>query len=187
MLILLRRDVEQYLNLYDFISQIIDLGDTDLLARHIFLRLIRRQLATPEEREAIDLSTVSLVDFGLQERPTVAIELGDHVGLDPITAVGSGMISEKHRETLEEIIRVLNERFGELFSDGTVPRTLRTVVERMATDDRLRAQAKANTESQFAESTFLGTAFLHALLGVREETPQFIDQLLGDEQTLTLL
>lgn len=186
-LVLLRRDVEQYVNLYDFISQIINLEDTDLLARQIFLRLIKRQLATPEEREPIDLSAVSLVDFGLHEKPTVVIELGDQVGLDPIAAVGSGMIAEKHRDTLEEIIRTLNERFGEEFSDGTVPRTLRTVVEKMATDERLKAQAKANTESQFSESTFLGQAFLTALLGVREETPQFIEKVLADDQSLTLL
>ena len=97
------------------------------------------------------------------------------------------MISEKHRDTLEEIIRALNERFGDEFSDGTVPRTLRTVVEKMATDDRLKAQAKANTESQFGESTFLGQAFLAALLGVRSETPSFIDKVLSDDQSLTML
>lgn len=186
-LVLLRRDVEGYVNLYDFIAQIINLEDTDLLARQIFLRLIKRQLQTPEDREAIDLSEVSLVDFVARRNPTVEIELDDTVGLDPIRAVGSGMISEKHRDTLEEIIRALNERFGDEFSDGTVPRTLRTVVEKMATDDRLKAQAKANTESQFGESTFLGQAFLAALLGVRSETPSFIDKVLSDDQSLTML
>lgn len=186
-LVLLRRDVEQYVNLYDFISQIINLEDTDLLARQIFLRLIKRQLATPEEREPIDLSAVSLVDFGLHEKPTVVIELGDQVGLDPITAVGSGMIAEKHRDTLEEIIRSLNERFGDEFSDGAVPRTLRNVIEVIGNDERLKTQAKANSESQFAESTFLGTAFVTAMLSAREETPAVIDRILSNEQVMSML
>ncbi len=186
-LILLRRDVEQYVNYYDFISQIINLEDTDLLARQLFFRLIKRQLATPEDREAIDLSQVSLVDYVAREQQTVAIDLGEQVGLDPIQAVGSGMIPEKHRDTLEEIIRILNERFGDEFGNGMVPNTLRTVIDQMAADERLKEQAQANTESQFAESTFLGQAFLAAMLGVRQETPQLIDRVLADEQTLSLL
>lgn len=186
-LVLLRRDVEQYVNLYDFISQIIDLEDTDVLARQIFLRLIKPQLATPEEREAIDLSTVSLVDFVVREHPTVVIELGAQAGLDPITAVGSGMIAEKHRDTLEEIIRELNERFGDEFSDGAVPRTLRNVIEVIGNDERLKTQAKANSESQFAESTFLGTALVTAMLSAREETPAVIDRILSNEQVMSML
>ena len=177
---LFKSDVAAFVKFYDFISQARNLEDTDLPRRHYFYRRIYPQLSTAILMEPVDVSSVTLVDYNIIPEGSVKLTLEAGAGLDPITAIGSGAVHEKHRTKLQEIIDKLNERFGAKYGEGTPALVMGQVIGRLATDEDLIHQAEVNTPEQFAESPALPKAFAKAVVGVRDETPQFMDDLLGD-------
>lgn len=177
---LFKADVGNFVKFYDFISQARNLEDTDLPRRHYFFRRILPQLSTATILEPVDISDVSLVGYKISAGEAVKLNLEQGSGLDPITAIGSGAIHEKHRSALEEIIQKLNERLGDKYGVGVIDLQMNHIVGKLALDEDLKGQASVNTAQQFAESPALPKAFTKALLGVRDETPAFIDDLFTD-------
>jgi type I restriction enzyme R subunit len=177
---LFKSDVGQFVKFYDFISQARNLEDTDLPRRHYFFRRIYPQLSTATYEEPIDISQVQLAGLQITGGEAVQLRLEQGEGLPPITAVGSGAIHDKHRSALEEIVQKLNERFGDKYAPGAVDFTLNHIVGRLTLDDDLARQAEVNTPEQFAESPALPKAFAKAIVEVRDETPQIVDDMLGD-------
>jgi len=177
---LFKSDAAQFVKFYDFISQARNLEDTDLPRRHYFLRRILPQLSTATYAEPIDISQVQLVGYKITAGEASALNLEAGPGLDPITAIGSGAIHEKHRSKLEEIIDRINERLGDKYGIGVVEHTLNHIVGKLARDPDLARQAEVNTQQQFAESPALPKAFEKAIVEVREETPAFIDDLFAE-------
>jgi len=177
---LFKSDVTAFVNFYDFISQARNLEDTDLPRRHYFFRRILPQLSTATYAEPVDISQVQLAGLQISAGEAVQLKLGDGPGLDAISAIGSGAVHEKHRSALEAIIAKLNERFGDKYSPGAVDLTVGHIMGKLAVDVALFHQAEVNTPEQFAESPALPKAFTKAVMDVREETPQIVDDMLGD-------
>ena len=177
---LFKSDATAFVKFYDFISQARNLEDTDLPRRHYFFRRILPQLSTATYAEPVDISQVQLTSLKITAGESVQLALGQGPGLDPITAIGSGAVHEKHRSALEAIIAKLNERFGDKYAPGAVDITLSGVLGRLAIDVELVHQAEVNTPEQFAESPALSKAFTRAMVGTRDETPQIVDDVFGD-------
>lgn len=177
---LFKSDATAYVKFYDFISQARNLEDTDLPRRHYFFRRILPQLSTATYAEPVDISQVQLVDYKISAGEAVQLKLGQGPGLDPISAIGSGAVHEKHRSALEAIIAKLNERFGDKYTPGAVDLTVSHLMGKLAVDVELVNQAEVNTPEQFAESPALPKAFNKAIIEVREETPAIVDDFLGD-------
>lgn len=177
---LFKSDAGQYVKFYDFISQARNLEDTDLPRRHYFLRRILPQLSTATYEEPVDISKVQLTEYSIAPGESVKLNLEQGPGLDPITAIGSGAIHEKHRSALEEIIGKLNERFGDKYGLGAVDLTVNHIMGKLAVDYDLARQAEVNTPQQFAESPALPKAFAKAVIEVRDETPLLVDDMLSD-------
>jgi len=177
---LFKSDAGQYVKFYDFISQARNLEDTDLPRRHYFLRRILPQLSTATYEEPVDISKVQLTEYSIAPGDSVKLNLEQGPGLDPITAIGSGAIHEKHRSALEEIIGKLNERFGDKYGIGAVDLTVTHIMGKLAVDYDLARQAEVNTPQQFAESPALPKAFAKAVIEVRDETPLLVDDMLSD-------
>ncbi|TFB16433.1 type I restriction endonuclease subunit R [Microbacterium sp. 3H14] len=177
---LFKSDAGQYVKFYDFISQARNLEDTDLPRRHYFLRRILPQLSTATYEEPVDISKVQLTEYSIAPGDSVKLNLEQGPGLDPITAIGSGAIHEKHRSALEEIIGKLNERFGDKYGIGAVDLTVNHIMGKLAVDYDLARQAEVNTPQQFAESPALPKAFAKAVIEVRDETPLLVDDMLSD-------
>jgi len=177
---LFKADAGQFVKFYDFISQARNLEDTDLPRRHYFYRRILPQLSTATYLEPVDISRVQLVGYRVSAGESVKLKLEQGPGLDPITAIGSGAIHEKHRSALEEIVQSLNERLGNKYGMGAIDLTMNHIVGKLSLDSDLAKQAEVNTPEQFAESPALPKAFTKAVVEVREETPALIDDLLAD-------
>lgn len=177
---LFKADVANFVKFYDFISQARNLEDTDLPRRHYFFRRILPQLSTATILEPVDISDVTLVGYKISAGESVKLNLEQGPGLDQITAIGSGAIHEKHRSALEEIIQKLNERLGDKYGLGVIDLQMNHIVGKLALDVDLANQAAVNSPQQFAESPALPRAFQKALLGLRDETPAFIDDLFND-------
>jgi len=177
---LFKSDAGAFVKFYDFISQARNLEDTALPRRHYFMRRILPQLSTATIEEPVDISQVDLLGYHITKGDTETLKLSQGAPLDPITAIGSGAVHEKHRSALEQIVAKLNERFGDKYGPGVVDGTIGSIVVRLAHDEDLARQAEVNTEQQFGESPALPKAFADAVVGVRDETPQFVDDILND-------
>lgn len=177
---LFKSDAGQYVKFYDFISQARNLEDTDLPRRHYFLRRILPQLSTATYEEPVDISKVQLTEYTIAPGAAIKLNLERGPGLDPITAIGSGAIHEKHRTALEEIIGKLNDRFGDKYGVGAVDLTMSHIMGKLAVDYDLTQQAERNNQQQFAESPALPKAFAKAVIEVRDETPLLVDDMLSD-------
>ena len=184
---LFKSDAGAFVKFYDFISQVRNLGDTDLPRRQFFLRRILPQLHTTDLATPVDISEVKLTDIVFSQGESITMDLGQVAGLDPIKAVGSGAVHEKHRSALADIIAKLNERFGDKYSSGAIDATVGNIVAKLAVDGHLLQQAEANTPHQFADSPALPTAFNQAMIDVRHETPQIVDDIFGDPDLHSLL
>lgn len=102
-------------------------------------------------------------------------------------SVGGGLVREKHRDRLSEIVRRLNERFGDNYSDGAAASVISAILEALSHDADLQGQAAVNGEAQFAESQKVVQSFRRVLLQVRGETAPLIDDIIADSDMLAEL
>ena len=146
-----RKQVEQFLRLYTFLSQVMPFGDTGLEKLFVFLRLLRRRL--PVERaqlpkevtEAIDLESLRVQRTGSGPVP---LERGTRT-LDPQVERAGGPGREDPDEALSRIIAELNDRFGaDLTEEDRI--TIRSVMERLEGDAALDAAVRVNTRENAA-------------------------------------
>ena len=152
-----RKDVATLVRLYDFLSQIINYGDTDLEARAIFLRLLAPLLATERLGEEIDLSSVHLTQYRLKDQGARALLLGEGGGdyrLQPLGEAGSGVGRDPVRARLSAIVAQMNELFDGDFTEADYLTFAHSVRDKMVENPALRQQAAHNTKEQFALGEF---------------------------------
>jgi len=161
-----RKDVGTFVRLYDFLSQIIDFGDTDVEKHAVFFRLLIPHLRVGSGSERVDLSDVELAHIKQKETGKHSIDLaeGEVVPLMPTTAAGSKASRDPRKVLLDELIERLNKQFaGEEFRGDQVSSWTAALVEAMKTDGDLREQAEANSQDQFLSSPTLRDALLLAV------------------------
>ena len=166
--ILLKRDMEGFVRLYTFLSQIFDYGNTALEKRWIFFRYLTPLLEFGREREQIDLSKVVLTHHNLKDRGRQAMALSDAKTpyLAPIDEVGSGQVQEKEKALMAEIIAKVNDLFeGELTDQDKLVYVNNVLLGKLLESDTLRQQAGSNTKEQFATSPDLNRELLNAIMG----------------------
>lgn len=108
-----RKDVRAYLKLYDFLAQVYRLAGTEYLRHAYYLRALDALLpSVGPGAEAVDISDVRLVAIRQDELGTSDLRVTETVPLTPAEGAGSGMVREKHRGPLDEVIDRLNEAFA---------------------------------------------------------------------------
>jgi len=160
-LTLFRKDVSGYVRLYDFLSQIIDFGDTDVEKHAIFFRVLATQIRATNTAPEIDLSDVRLAHIKQRMTGQQQLDLasGAAVPLKPITGAGSGRVHDPRMALLEEIIARLNEQFaGEDFRDDQIGSWTESLVAALRNDGAVVEQATANNQDQFLASPTLRDA-----------------------------
>jgi type I restriction enzyme R subunit len=167
-LILFKTDLGAYIRLYTFLSQIFDYGNTAIEKRAIFFKLLLPLLEFGREREGIDLSKVVLTHHNLKNtgRQPMPLYAGKTPLLEPITEAGSGMLQEKEKAYLDEIIQKVNDLFqGELSDQDKLVYVNNVIKGKLLESEKLRQQAANNTKEQFANSPDLKTELLNAIMG----------------------
>ncbi|MCB0863729.1 MAG: type I restriction endonuclease subunit R, partial [Solirubrobacterales bacterium] len=158
-----RKDIASYVRLYDFVSQILDFADPYLEKLAIFLMLLERQIRPESVNEEVDVSKLVLSRVKQVETGSTDIKLGGGEPLKPITEVGSGQKKDRKMVAFREIIDRLNEIFGEQLTLDQEENFLSGLIKTVLADPKVKAQAEANTESQFLESPDLLDAILKAV------------------------
>lgn len=163
---LFKGDMQTFLRVYAFLSQIFDYGNTDVEKRAIFFRYLVRLLEFGRERESLDLSKVVLTHHKVASKGarTLSPE-GDDNKLQPATELGSGQARDPEKIRLAEIIDRLNDLFeGELTDDDKLTYVNEVLRKKLMGSDVLIQQAQNNSKEQFASSPNLSEELLNAII-----------------------
>ncbi len=130
-LLLMKGDMQQYMRLYCYLSQMIDYGHTGVEKRYWFYRYLIPLIDFEREGAEVDLSQVTLTHQSVRSLnpQTMELGLGDAEPLKPITAAGSGSVQDKDKAALSQIIAKVNSLFEGDLSDGDQLSFVNTVKE----------------------------------------------------------
>ena len=181
---LFRSDVNSFIRVYDFLSQIVNYHDTGLEKRSIFLRLLAPLISDENRDRPVDLAGVNLTHYSL--RPDEAGDLGltgDGDPLKPFTAAGSGTAQDPEFVRLRELIEKMNTLFeGDGLTDNDMLGFTGYVGGKFDESNTLREQAAANTLEQFLASPDLGEAFQDAVIASDDNFHIMSGQVLGSNK-----
>ncbi len=184
-LVLFKGDMGAFQRMYTFLSQIFDYGNTAIEKRYIFYRRLMPLLEFGREREGVDLSKVILTHHTLKnqgKRPLPLVD-GEYPKLEPFTAAGSGMVREKERAYLAEIIAKVNDLFeGELTDDDRLVYVNNVLKGKLLESDILVQQAVSNTKEQFANSPDLSSEIMNAIMDALSAHSTMSKQALESER-----
>lgn len=164
---LFKRDVSSFEHLYLFLSQIFDYGNTDIEKRFIFYKYLLPLLEFGRERDEIDFSKVKLTHYNLKGHDKTDLPLGEgpKPPLHPVTETGTGIVREKEKAILAEIIKQVNELFnGELTDDDKLVYVNNVLKGKLLESEVLAEQARNNTKEQFANSHDLEKEIENAIM-----------------------
>ena len=167
---LFKSQLQSYLNLYLFVSQIMDFTDSEHEKRYAYLKVLLQKLPKGTKEIEIDLSKIVVLQFyRLQKLSEQGIDLGNGEAnaLKGSTDVGTGRADST--ENLSHLVSELNEAFG---TDFTVADQLffDQIEEAALSDESIKEAVKANSLESFTEflSTKLLDLFLERLSGNEE-------------------
>jgi len=153
-LAMFRKDVGSFVRLYDFLSQMINYGDTDLERRSILLRRLSQRIRTSALGDPFDTSPVKLDKLTVIKGEQADLKLTAGDPLKPISGVGTGRAkADPKMVALAEVIDMLNQRFhDESFEQHQQQSWIESVMRGLLSEPSLVQQANANNLSQFLES-----------------------------------
>ncbi|SES43337.1 type I restriction enzyme, R subunit, partial [Tranquillimonas rosea] len=162
---LFRTDMQSYLRMYAFLSQIFDYGSTAVEKRSIFYRRLVPLLKFGREREGVDLSQVTLTHHKLSSKGKRHIVPQGEPKLPPLTATGTAGLRDEERVHLLEIIEKLNDLFvGDITEDDKIGYVMGTLRTKLLASDVLARQAENNAKEQFAASPNLASELTDAII-----------------------
>jgi len=155
---LFRKNLQSFVRLYEFLSQIIPYEDRELeqlcvYAKHLhpLLRADRLQV------DDVDLGELQLTHYRLTKRAEHQLRMADGKGeytIDPVTGVGTGQAHDPEKKRLSEIIEALNEIFGAEVSDDDQLQFLTGIAERISRQEDVMAQVNSHSIEQVMHGLF---------------------------------
>ncbi len=182
---LFKKDLESFLKLYTYLSQIFNYGNPAIEKRAIFYRQVLRLLEFGREREGVDLSKVQLTHYTLRDLGTRRLPLVDGPDapkLAPVTDVGAGLVQEKQKAYLSAIIQKLNDLFeGDLTDDDRLVYVRDVIRGKLLESATLRTQAANNTSMQFESSPDLDHELDNAIMAALDAHTTMSTQALNSK------
>jgi len=146
---ILKKDLISFLRMYEFLSQIVDYADEDLLKLSAFVKALIPNLKTYDPKDPIDISQVQLSHYKLHKQKNQNIGLvGDEVELGSIGGVGSAVAKDPEKELLSVVLGHMNALFEGNLSDEDMINYANTVKDKMLEDEKLIQQVSNNTKEQ---------------------------------------
>ncbi|WLH96468.1 DEAD/DEAH box helicase family protein [Pseudomonas hefeiensis] len=155
---LFRKNLQSFVRLYEFLSQIVAYEDRELeqlcvYAKHLhpLLRLDRLQ------QDDVDVGELRLTHYRLSKRAEHQLHLSEEQGkyqLKPGSDVGSGKPHDPEKKRLSEIIEALNEIFGAEVSDDDQLQFLAGIAQRISRQEDVMAQVNNHSIEQVMHGLF---------------------------------
>lgn len=171
--------LSKFVSVYTYIAQLIELRDPELENFAAFAKLLAKRLDGVSV-ERVDLSGLVLSGYAIKENKEQIEAEGDT--LKPLSA-GGLTPQEREKEFLEEILKQLNEVFGE-FGDDTLKKNFTSeILIKISEDEIVSEQINKNTKEQAMEGD-LRNLVEEALISSRGIRDKMTKMLLGDEQNM---
>lgn len=134
---------------YAFLSSVIAYNNMEWEKLSIFLDLLTPKLPAPKEEDLARgiLETIDMDSYRVEKKGIMRILMKDEdAEIEPAPADAGGRKGEPEMDALSKIIKMFNDRFGTLFTDGD--RVIRRIVDEVApkvANNREYKNAKKNT------------------------------------------
>ncbi|MDC2825669.1 type I restriction endonuclease [Rodentibacter pneumotropicus] len=176
---LFKSQLKSYLNLYQFVSQIMDYSDDLHEQRYIYLRALQNKLPLDADRNKIDLSKdVVLHFYKLQKRSEGKILLGEGRAypLKGATDVGTG--GADATDELSNMVQEINGIYGTQF---TIADQLffEQIIEDALANDEIIGAAKNNTLESF--TVYFADKLLDLLFKRMQGNEDISNQVMSDD------
>ncbi|NMY90429.1 type I restriction endonuclease subunit R [Pseudomonas oryzihabitans] len=155
---LFRKNLQSFVRLYEFLSQIVPYEDHELeqlcvFAKHLYPLLRVDRL----ERDDVDLGELELTHYRLSKRAEQMLQLSADNGeykLQPASEVGSGKPHDPEKKRLSEIVKALNDIFGAEVSDDDQLHFLNGIAKRISRQEDVMAQVNNHSTEQVMHGLF---------------------------------
>ncbi|MBB2896676.1 type I restriction endonuclease subunit R [Pseudomonas sp. AS2.8] len=155
---LFRKNLQSFVRLYEFLSQIVPYEDRELeqlcvFAKHLYPLLRVDRL----ERDDVDLGELELTHYRLSKRAEQMLQLSADNGeykLQPASEVGSGKPHDPEKKRLSEIVKALNDIFGAEVSNDDQLHFLTGIAKRISRQEDVMAQVNNHSTEQVMHGLF---------------------------------
>ena len=155
---LFRKNLQSFVRLYEFLSQIIPYEDTELEQLCVYAKHLHPLLREDRIQEKdVDIGELQLTHYRLSKRAEQQLRLNDEegeYGLKPGSEIGTGKPHDADKKRLSEIIEALNEIFGAEVSDEDQLQFLNGIAERISRQDDVMAQVNNHSVDQVMHGLF---------------------------------
>lgn len=175
-----KSDVQSYLNLYLFVSQIMDYSDTSHEKRFVYLKALMAKLPKGNVEPKIDLSKdVVLQYYRLQKISEGEINLNSGEAKDLKGSTDAGTGKPKTTENISHMIEELNDAFG---TDFTIADQLffEQIVEQALSDEQIVEAAKVNSADTFTD--FLSSKLIDLFMTRMTGNEEICNTVISDNQ-----
>jgi len=179
-----KKDLITFVRMYEFLSQIVDYADEELLKLWAFVKALIPNLKTIVENDPIDISSIEMTHYKLHKQKTDNIGLsGDDSALAPIKP-GEAMAHDPEKELLSEIVGQMNSLFEGELSDDDMLNYARTIKDKVMENEKVIHQVNNNTKEQAMMGGF-AEAINDAVIDSLEVHQNLATQVLGEERIKT--
>ncbi len=149
---LFRKNLQSFVRLYEFLSQIVPYEDRELEQLCVFAKHLHPLLRVDRlQQDEVDVGELHLSHYRLSKRAEHQLRLNEENGeytLKPGSDVGSGKPHDPEKKRLSEIIEALNDIFGAEVRDENQLHYAKDIAGRVSMDEAVMAQINSHSVEQ---------------------------------------
>jgi len=177
-----KKDMITFVRMYEFLSQIVDYADEELLKLAAFIKALIPNLKTYDEKDPIDISLIELSHYKLNKQKTEAINLiGEDAALYGSGGGAGATPKDPEKELLSAIVGEMNLLFDGEWSDGDVLSYARTITGKVSENEKVVRQVANNTKEQAMMGGF-ADAINDAVIDSLDVHQSLATQVLSEER-----
>jgi type I restriction enzyme R subunit len=155
---LFRKNLQSFVRLYEFLSQIVPYEDHELEQLCVYAKHLHPLLRVDRlQQDDVDVGELQLSHYRLSKRAEHQLRLSEENGeytLKPGSDVGSGKPHDPEKKRLSEIIEALNDIFGAEVGDDDQLQFLTGIAQRISRQEDVMAQVNNHSVEQVMHGLF---------------------------------
>ena len=161
-----KKDLGTFVRMYEFLSQIVDYQDEELLALYVYAKGLLPNLRTVDASDPIDLSAVELTHYKLRKEHEESIRLEEETKpLSPLRP-GEATAHEPETDLLSHIVQEMSALFEGELSEEDMLGYARTISDKVMQNSKVLHQVSNNSKEQAMMGGFseaISTAVIDSL------------------------
>ena len=178
-----KKDLTTFVRMYEFLSQIVDYQDEELLSLYVYAKGLIPNLKTIDNKEPIDLSAVELTHYKLHKQKEESIRLDEKEHPLPPINPGEAKPNDPQKDLLSHIIQEISALFEGELSEEDMLNYARTISDKVMENEKVVHQVANNTKEQAMMGGF-SDAISTAVIDSLDVHQNLATQLLGEELKL---